>query len=155
MLEQRYLRFASIAGIERRDLPIAAEVWLEDVSKSCWADREIIKLSTHFVRYIRHPAPEVLSSGHINRACNLEKDQVIETLRLMVIFGAAEGYDCDGDPMRVSLQLSYLQRLRVLEVKHRFAEFQRDFDAQQLPWQIADRATVQSTSGTSRAVESN
>ena len=138
MIEKRYLRFASIAGIERRDLPVAAEIWLDEISKSSWATREIIQLATHFTRYIREPDPALLKCLRIERDCSIDKPGLIDSLRLMVSYGAAEGFEIDGDVLLASLSLSYLQRLRVLEVKCRFTTLGTSGGKVELPWYLSE-----------------
>src|SRR5690606_30435302 len=137
MHEKRYVRFASIAGIERRDIPVAGEVWLEELSRSCWADRDILKLATLFMRYMRRPEVGILDFSAIEGVCGLDRAQVANALRLMVTYGAAEAFDAGGEALKVSLNLSVLQRLRVLEIRRRFADLSgpRDPDG---PWSDSD-----------------
>lgn len=123
-IEHRRLRFATIDGIERADLPLAAEVWLEDLRNQSWISREILKLSTLFMRYIANPNPESLLIGHVERTCQLDSEQALEALRLMQMYGAVEAYSCDDETLSVSLNLTLLHRLKVLDVRQRFAELQ-------------------------------
>ncbi len=48
MHEQRYLRFADVDGLDQRDLAVAADVWLDELSQQTCATREAGKLATHF-----------------------------------------------------------------------------------------------------------
>lgn len=135
---RRYIRFASISGIDRGELPIAAEVWLETVAQSCWADRSILKLSTLFMKYMRSPDPAMCRFGYIGQVVGLDKRGLDASMRLMTAYGAVETYDCGGDALRASLNLSYLQRLRVLEIARRFRELQVANPIEDMPWRRKD-----------------
>lgn len=134
MHNKRYVRFASISGIEVADLPIAAEIWLQDISTSPWATREIIKLANLFLRYMQDPNPDKLRLDQIDYSLGLDKSQVLDILRLMVIYGATESYQTDNGVVRAALKLSYLQRLRVLDVRDRFSALHDAKVNGPLPW---------------------
>lgn len=70
---RRYIRFVSIAGIDRGDLPIAGEVWLESIARSYWADRNILKLSTLFMKYMREPDVATVRFSYISQAVGIDK----------------------------------------------------------------------------------
>lgn len=131
---RRYIRFASISGIDREELPIAAEVWLESIAQSCWADRNILKLATLFMKYLREPNPALVAFSYIGQAVGVDGRSLDSSLRLMTSYGAVETYDCSGAALRASLNLSYLQRLRVLEIARRFSELQSNRGRPDLPW---------------------
>lgn len=133
--DKRFVRFASIAGIDRAELPVAAEIWLEDIAASCWADRSIIKLATLLTQYIGDPDPSRLKFGALESASGLDRKQVGDTLHIMRNFGVVEDHDTTGDALRTGLNLSYLQRLRVLEVRKRF----RELSSGDLPWHRTDK----------------
>ena len=120
MNENRHLRFADIAGLSEHDLPLAAEVWLDDLSAQFWVTREILKLANLFKRYLGQPDPKMLVLSHIETECHIDKDSVIEALRQMYSYGAVKGYAIDNSVLRVSLQLSIRQRLRVVEASQRW-----------------------------------
>lgn len=119
MIEKRRVRFACIDGIERSDIGIAAEVWLDDIARRSWATREVLKLATLMKRYMTGPDPRDMVLRTIERMTGLDRKMMQEALRQMQMFGVVEGYGIDGDIVRVSLTLTVLQRLRVLEVRHR------------------------------------
>lgn len=132
--ERRLIRFASISGIDRKELPIAAEVWIDSISQSNWADREILKLSNVCSRYMRDPQPKSVALRVIEQTAGLDRGKIDNCLRLMVLYGAVETYDCGGEYMRASLYLTYLQRLRVLEIRRRFCELHPENTPRALPW---------------------
>lgn len=121
MLEKRRLRFATIDGLMRDDLPLAAEVWLEDLRAQVWSTREVIKLATLFTRYMADPRPESLLLSRIERVCQIDSDQVMGSLRIMKIYGAIDAYICEDGALSASLRLSLLQRYRVLKIRKDFA----------------------------------
>jgi hypothetical protein len=49
--ENRRIRFATIDALNREDLPLAAEVWREDLRSEIWATRDMLRLATLLVRY--------------------------------------------------------------------------------------------------------
>ena len=120
MHDLRKVRFAAIDGIERADLPLANEIWLHDLYKAPWAPREAMKLGCHLVRYMLKPDPAMLSFSQFETVCQLTPEEARKTMQLMKVFGVVDSYMCERADIRVSLTLSLLQRLRVLETKHRF-----------------------------------
>ncbi|HUS98684.1 MAG TPA: hypothetical protein VMX97_18315 [Hyphomicrobiaceae bacterium] len=97
-------------------------MWLDETTRQSWISRDAIKLSVLFMRYITEPQDECLAIGRVERICQLDRDQVFETLRQMQLYGAVEAYTCHRDELHVSLNLTLLQRLRVLETRQRFIE---------------------------------
>lgn len=138
MIDRRLLRFESISGIERKDLPIAAEIWLEDLVKGIWITRDVLKMATLFATYIKHPNAQLLAFGAIERSCGLDKPQAIECLRSMQMYGAVVGFSADGPTLKASLSLSYLQRLKVLEARLRFSELNDLCRDKEMPWHVAE-----------------
>lgn len=138
MNDARHLRFADISGIKRIDLPIAVEIWLHDITASSWANRDVLKLATLFSQYIKAPQADRLTYQVIAAATGLERGQVSEAVKAMIAFGAVHDFDGSGERLKATLNLSFLQRLRVLEVCSRFAELRTELIDQELPWQAAE-----------------
>lgn len=128
MIEQRRVRFASIDGITRSDLPIAAEIWLDDLSRQPWPTRDVLKLAIHLKRYMAEPNPKDLVTRVIERHTQLDRKAVMDALRQMLMYGAVEAYSLEGEVVRASLTLSVLQRLRTLEVRNRYIELEVALD---------------------------
>ncbi len=122
MRENRHLRFADVSGLQRDDLPIAAEIWLEDLVRQAWMTRDIAKLSIHFKRYLERPDSRMMELHQIENECHLERERIVDALRQMYAYGAVSGYAIEGNVVRVSLLLTLLQRLRVLETRKRWTE---------------------------------
>ncbi|MFM1814948.1 MAG: hypothetical protein RLZ98_1643 [Pseudomonadota bacterium] len=133
MSDKRFVRFSSITGIELADLPIAAEVWLNDIASSGWSTRETLKLAHLYVRYMQEPDPEILRLAAVERSFGLDRSEVLNTLRLMVIYGAVESYDISDGHLRAALKLSFLNRLQVLEVRRRYSQL-LPLKQRVLPW---------------------
>lgn len=121
-IEQRRVRFSSIDGIERDDIPLACEVWREDIVNSPWADREAMKLATLFVRYIANPDPSLVVLREIESQCQLTREEVMRSFTIMRSYGVIDSFSFQRDDVRVYLHLSLLQRLRVLEARSRFRQ---------------------------------
>jgi hypothetical protein len=122
MIDNRHVRFATIDGIDRLDVPLAAEVWLEDIRNQSWTSREIVKLAGLFVRYMARPNPDWLSLRYIDRSYQLDGKETVQALRMMRIYSAIEEFSCENSKVYVSLHLTLLQRLRVLEARKKFSE---------------------------------
>ena len=142
MIDQRRLRFSDITSLERRDLPLACEIWLEDLYRAPWITREGMKLATYFVRYMSRPDANALSVREIETQCQLSAEDLRKTLVLMRSYNAVEGFVIDRNDIRVGLKLSYLQRLRTLETKHRFAELLGRPSGSSWPWSGGDEKWV-------------
>lgn len=143
MHEQRRVRFGSIEGLGREDLAIAGEVWLEDLSRAAWVTREAMKLATHFVRYMRRADPTCMILREIECEYQLSREEVLQALKQMQAYGAVEAFACDRADLRVSLHLSYLQRLRVLEAIARFGTLLGQRGRNPRPWHAVGAAAWQ------------
>ncbi|MBU2533907.1 MAG: hypothetical protein KKB37_14290 [Alphaproteobacteria bacterium] len=121
--EKRRVRFATIQGITRDHLPLAGEVWLEHVSHQLWTTRDVVKLATLFTRYMSDPLEELVTLAFIERTFAMDEHQIRGTLRQMKMFGAIEAYSFIDRAVHVSLCLTLLQRIRVLELKARVGQF--------------------------------
>jgi len=119
-IEARRVRFESIDGLQRRDIRLAGEVWLKDVCDSKWASRETMKLAGHLVRYMSVPDVRQVAIARIEHQLQLTREEINAALRQMRHFWAVEAFSVSGDELRVALHLTTLQRLRVLEARHRF-----------------------------------
>lgn len=120
--DNRRARFSSIEGMEREDLPLAYEVWVEDHFAAPWATRETMKLAQHLVRYMASPKAYGVSLGELESLVQLNPDEVRKTLAVMQSFGAVDSFTMDRlVGINVMICLTYHQRLRVLEAKRRFA----------------------------------
>lgn len=120
MHDLRKVRFTTIDGLERADLPLANEIWLDDLYKAPWATRETMKLGCQLIRYMIRPDPALLSFSQFETVCQLSPEEARKTMQVMRVFGVVERYVCEKSDIHVDLHLSLLQRLRVLETKHRF-----------------------------------
>lgn len=110
-----------MTGINEHDLPLAAEIWLDDLSRQSWVTREILKLANLFKRYLDQPDPKMLALSNVETECHVDKDSIIEAVRQMYSYGAVKGYAIDNSALRVSLHLSVLQRLRVIDAGQQWA----------------------------------
>ena len=117
--EARRVRFESIEGLQRRDLGIAGEVWFKDICEAKWSTRETMKLAAHLVRYMASGDQRQTAISRIEHQVQISKDEINQTLRLMRLYRVIEAYSIEGEELRAALHLSTLQRLRVLETRHR------------------------------------
>ncbi len=122
MAEDRHIRFANIDGLDLHDLPVAGEIWLDELGRQPWVSRETLKLANHFKRYMDRPDPRMLILSRIESECHIDKELIVETVRQMYIYGAVSGYAVENNVLRVSLNLTVLQRLRALETGRRLIE---------------------------------
>jgi hypothetical protein len=121
-VDARRVRFASIDGLDRADLPLACDVWRDDLFRAPWVERDVMRLAILFTRYICRPDPSMILLRELERTCQLSRADVSRVLTIMVGFGAVDSFALDRDDVRAFLHLSMLQRLRVLEAKQRFQE---------------------------------
>lgn len=121
-IEQRRVRFATIEGLTRDDLPLAGEVWLDDVIKAPWSSREAMKVASQLVKYMAKADASYLSLREMDRDCQLHREDVQRALTLMRTFMAIDAFTLDKDEVRAALNLSLIQRLRVLEARKRLLE---------------------------------
>ena len=138
MMDQRRLRFSDIESLERADLPMASEIWLDDLFRAGWITREAMKLSAYFVRYMARPDANALSLREIESQCQLNADEVRKALVLMRTFGTVEAFLIDRNDIRVGLRLSFMQRLRTLEAKSRFSQLLGRPAGSSWPWSGGD-----------------
>lgn len=117
--DRRKVRFVSIAGLTPDDLPLAYEIWLDDLYRAPWANREAMRLGAHLVTYMQRPKDIVLSSAHVETACQLSLEEARKTLQMMRNFGAVDTFVYDRTDVSAGLVLSIMQRLRVLETRER------------------------------------
>lgn len=136
-MDQRRVRFVSIEGINREDLPLACEIWLDDLFRAPWVTREAMKLGTHLMRYIRKATPNALNLREIESAYCLNPEDVRKALLLKRTFGAVESFICEREDLRVALVLTFQQRLKVLEIKNRFATLSFEAGGNSRPWVAA------------------
>lgn len=118
-LDRRKVRFVSIAGLTTDDLPLANEIWLDDLYRAPWASREVMRLGAHLVAYMQRPKDIVLSSAHVETACQLGLEEARKTLQMMRNFGVVDTFVFERTDVTAGLVLSILQRLRVLETRER------------------------------------
>jgi hypothetical protein len=121
---QRRIRFGCIDGIGRDDIPLACEVWMDDLMRSPWADRDTMKLAMHLMRYISDPNSVSVLVQEVESLCQLGREDVTKALVAMRNFGVATSYSVSRSEVRATLNLSMLQRLRVLELRRRMKELQ-------------------------------
>lgn len=133
-IENRRIRFATIDGLRRDDLPLAMEIWRDDLRSQVWTSRDMLKLATLFVRYMADARPEHATLSYIERTCQLDRMQIRQCLKQLQAYGAVEAFGLDGDDLKVAISLSILQRLRVLRCRKELAELveQRAVTAQPL-----------------------
>jgi hypothetical protein len=120
--EKRRVRFSSIQGIEREDLPLAAEIWYSELISQIWASRDVIKLAMLLTRYMCEPNEQLVSVNNIERSFNMDVRATLDALRQMEMFGAIEAFSIKDNELHASLHISLLQRVKVLETKARILE---------------------------------
>lgn len=122
MQDKRRVRFYNLSGLTRRDLPLISEVWLQDIQRAQWATREVMTLAGFLIRYVTTPDPALLLPWRMTSITRLEPDEVLRALQMMHANFVIEAFSIENGVVKVSLRLSSLQRLRVLESKLRLIE---------------------------------
>jgi hypothetical protein len=133
-VDMRKVRFQSIEGIAREDLPLAYEIWLDELYKAPWGNRETMKLAAYLVRYMQKPHLTPLTPSDVETVCQLNAEEARKMLTAMRGFGVIENFVYDRKQVVIELNLTFLQRLRVLETKHRFGHLAMGAGK---PWHLA------------------
>ncbi|MCB1521490.1 MAG: hypothetical protein KDJ37_13060 [Hyphomicrobiaceae bacterium] len=121
MIDQRRVRFASLGPFVREDLPLVAEVWRDDIVHAPWASRETMKLGAVLAAYIINREPHTVGIRALENNHNLLREEVRRSLAMMTIFGFVEGFNVEGDDVRVALRLTAMQTVRILDMKQKLA----------------------------------
>lgn len=121
MIENRRVRFTSIDGLRRSDVPVAGEVWLDDIYRSAWTTKEAMKIAAFMVRYMAKPDPNMMTLTAIEGQLQLGPEQTKVALKIMRMFGAIDSYTVGRSEIRAALNLTVLQKVRALEARHRLA----------------------------------
>lgn len=137
-IENRRIRFSTIDGLGREDLPLAMEVWRDDLRAQVWVSRDMLKLATLFVRYMADARPDYASLSYVERTYQLDRMQIRQCLRHMQTYGAIDAFSLDGDVLRVAINLPILQRLRVLRCRKDLDELIGQRDAETCRTALSD-----------------
>jgi len=120
MKDQRRIRFATIDGLSRADLPLACDIWADDLYRAPWGTRDTMKMGAFLVRYITDGmSPSLATLGGVELRTQLNRDEVKHALKVLHLHRAIEAYSIEGNEIRVALRLSDLQRALVLEAAER------------------------------------
>lgn len=120
MKDLRRIRFATIDGLRRSELPLACDIWADDLYRAPWGTRETMKLGAFLVRYITDGmSPNLATLGGVELRTQLGRDEVKQALKTMYLYRAIEAYSIEKNELRVALRLSDMQRALVLEAAER------------------------------------
>lgn len=122
MIDQRRVRFATLDPFAREDLPLIVEVWRDDVVRAPWATREVMKLAAVLTRYVLDPDSMPMSMGGLENNHHLMRQDVRRALGVMSIFGVVGAFSIDKDELRVALNLTFAQKVRVYELRRAVAD---------------------------------
>ncbi len=117
MNDQRCVRFASLARVEREELELVLDVWLEDALRAPWATKDTMKLAGVLAHYITAPSRDILNLRAIEDLYQLSADSARRSLVLFSLFGLIDAYSTENNELRAALRLSKPQLLRVLKTK--------------------------------------
>jgi hypothetical protein len=123
MIDQRRIRFSTIDGLRRSDLPLACDIWADDVYRAPWGTRETMKIAAFLVRYITDGLPPTSATlGSLELRTQLGREEAKQALKILHLYRAVEAYSIDRNELRVAMRLSDLQRGIVLETSERLAQ---------------------------------
>lgn len=117
MEDQRCVRFASIGHVEREELQLIVDVWLEDALKAPWATKDTMKLAGVLAHYIATPSRDILNLKAMEDTYQLNADSARRALVLFSLYGLIDAYSTDNNELRAALRLSQSQLVRVLKTK--------------------------------------
>mgnify|MGYP000861800548 CR=1 FL=1 len=121
MIEKRRIRFSNFDRLERLDVTLAIEIWVEDVLKAPWATREIMRVAAQIAGYVRKTDPAPLTLREMESQLQLTREDVNRALSQLRLFSAITSFTVEKDDVMVALNLSFLQLLRLIETKSRYA----------------------------------
>lgn len=133
MDDQRYVRFATLGRVDKDDVRLAADIWLDDALNAPWASKETMKLAGILCRYMMSPNAERLNLKAMEDLYQLNADAARRALVLFSLYGMIEAYSTDGNELRAALRLSPLQTLRVLKTKYELKTLEQDRSAFAMP----------------------
>ncbi len=123
MIDQRRIRFSTIDGLRRSDLPLACDIWAEDVYRAPWGTKDTMKIAAFLVRYITDAMPPTSATlGGLELRTQLAREDAKQALKVLHLYRAIEAYSIDRNELRVAMRLSDLQRAIVLETIERLEQ---------------------------------
>ena len=123
MTENRRLRFHNLPTVGKDEIALACEVWLDDLVRSPWATREVMKLGAHMVNYIQSANQATLQFREIETIIQLNREEVNRTINSMKLFRVVKDFAIDKDEIKANLHLSTSQIMRILEMRIRCLQF--------------------------------
>lgn len=122
MTDKRRIRFNDLEGLTRDDLPLATEIWLDDICEGRWSTSEVQKIGAVLMGWIRSPDLAEHEARSMEDKYRLTREEVQRAFNLLKLFGFVESFSVDREGVKAVVRLSILQRLRVLEAKRRYQE---------------------------------
>jgi hypothetical protein len=119
MIENRRVRFGNLERVDKFQLAVACEIWLDDVLRAPWSTREAMRIGAHLVNYIQSANASILFVREIETALQLNREEINRAMNLLRLFRAISDFKIERDEIRASLNLSTLQTIRLLEVVER------------------------------------
>ncbi len=119
VLEKRLVRFGNLAQLDRSEIALACDIWLQDLVTAPWVTREAMKLAAHLTAYVRAANPAALYLREMETLLQLNREEINRAMGLMKLFGVLSEFVIEKDNVRASLNFSTLQSLRMLELRVR------------------------------------
>jgi hypothetical protein len=120
MLDKRLVRFGNLAKLDKADISLACDIWLQDLVTAPWATREAMKLAAHLMAYVRAANPTALYLREMETLLQLNREEINRAMSLMKLFGVLSAFSIEKDDVRACLHFSSLQSLRMLELRMRY-----------------------------------
>lgn len=145
MIENRRIRFNDIDGLDRSDLPLAAELWLDTVCSGRWSTAEVQKVAAILAGWIRDPKLAEAEHRAIEDKYRLTREEVSRSFNLLKLFGFVEAFTVEREGIKAALKLGTLLKIRIIETRQRYRDLvaaaEANADARWLPAAEAEEQT--------------
>jgi len=145
MIENRRIRFNDMDGLDRSDLPLAAEIWLETVCGGRWSSAEVQKVAAILAGWVRDPSLAEAEHRAIEDKYRLTREEVSRAFSLLKLFGFIEAFTVDREGVKAALKLGTLIKIRVIETRQRYRDLiaaaEASADSRWLPQEASSAET--------------
>lgn len=115
--------FANFAPASHDQLVIAIEIWHDEICHGSWASKEAMRIGALLSDNVRSCSRQLLNVKDIESSLSIPKDDTLRTFKMLKLFGFVESFSVEGiGNLAISLRLSALQKIRVLETARKLAE---------------------------------
>lgn len=113
--------FAAVDFIDADERAIAAEVWLEELCRSAWTTKEVMKIGAFLSKLCAESSMAPLHLKDIESRYNIQQGEIMMALNMMTTFRVVDSFDTERGQIIVRLRLGLIQSIRVREERAKLA----------------------------------